>query len=86
MIYAVRCLNLPDTQDKARAYMKKYKTQIKEIRRHRMIPVILLNSGDELHFVTQFTWSDWCKGKTYQFIGENTTYKGKNRIKTQNTD
>ena len=62
MIYAVRCINVQDAQDQARKYMKEYKVQIKEIRRHRMIPVIYLNSGDELHFITSFNWKDWCVG------------------------
>ena len=86
MIYAVKCNNLQDCQFQARQYMKEYKVQLKEARRCRAIPVIVLNSGDELHFVTQFTWGDWCKGRTYQFLGETTTYHGRHPIKLQNTD
>lgn len=86
MIYAVRCINVQDAQDQARKYMKEYKVQIKEIRRHRMIPVICLNSGDELHFITSFNWKDWCIGRTYQFLGEDTTFRGKYPVKLQNTD
>lgn len=84
MIYAVRCINVQDAQEQTRKYMKEYKVQIKEIRRHRMIPVIILNSGDELHFVTQFTWRDWCYGRTYKFLGEDELFHGKYPLKNLN--
>ena len=86
MIYAVKCLNLQDCQEQARRYMKEYKLQIKEVRRYRLTPVILLNSGDEIHFITSLNWKDWCIGRTYQFLGKNTIWHGKYPVKTQNTD
>ena len=86
MIYAVKCINLQDSQEQARRYMKEYKLQLKEVRRHRSIPVIILKSGDEIHFLTRYAWESWCKGLTYKILGEDTLYHGKFPIKTQNTD
>ena len=86
MIYAVKCINLKDCQFWAQQYTNEYKLQIKEVRRYRATPVIILKSGDELHFLTHFTWERWCKGQTYKFLGEDTLYHGKFPIKTQKTD
>lgn len=86
MIYAVKCINLQNCQEQARRYMEEYKLQIKEVRRHRPTPVIILQSGDEIHFLTHFTWDRWCKGLTYKFLGDDTLYHGKFPIKTQKTD
>ena len=67
--------------------MKEYKLQLKRVMRYRATPVIVLNSGDEIHFVTHEEWKKrWNFGKTYQFIGETTTYHGIFPAKSQNVD
>lgn len=74
MIYCVKCINYRDAQDVVRSYIKEYKDRISEVRRHRAIPVIILKNKDQIHFVTTYGLKSWCLGKTYKFVGDDTTY------------
>ena len=68
MIYCVRCDNIREAHRLSDDYTEKLKPQISEVRRSRTYPLIKLNDGSELHFVTDGLFPKWCKGRTYKEI------------------
>jgi len=68
MIYCVRCVNISEAHRLAGDYAEKLKPHISEVRRYRAYPLIKLNDGSELHFVTDGFYPKWCIGMTYKLI------------------
>lgn len=75
MIYCVLCVNIRDAHRRVNDFIRisernNSKHLIKEVRRCRTYPVIILAAKTEIHFVSNAFYSTWCKGKTYKFFGD----------------
>lgn len=75
MIYCVLCANIQNAHRRVNDFIRisernNSKHLIKEVRRYRTYPVIILAAGTEIHFVSNAFYSKWCKGRTYKFFGD----------------
>lgn len=79
MIYCVRCTNIRAAHVELNNYLltltrKNSKDLIKEIRRYRTYPLLIMKDGSEIHFITTALYRTWCKERTYKIIGDDKTY------------
>lgn len=79
MIYCVRCTNIRAAHEELNNYLltltrKNSKDLIKEIRRYRTYPLLIMKDGSEIHFITTALYRTWCKGRTYKIVGDDKTY------------
>lgn len=79
MIYCVRCVNIRDAHRRVNDLIKfserkNSKHTIKEVRRYRTYPVVILTDNSEIHFVSDDYYRSWCLGKTYKFFGDDNIY------------
>ena len=80
MIYCVKCETARDACDEFDKFLEdneiclETKLMIKKIIKHTPVPIIILDNGDEFHFISRYCYEWWCKGRTYTMLEKGETY------------